>query len=159
MNLGAKQMWVSCTFPGLKSRNCCKSQVVRNHIVVFLNIFSQSLLFYGLFSWTAWSRHNRVAVASAGPYAVVIYTSLQTDNHASTSSLSFYQPDVFLLPNRQRQNTEDTSISHSIQLIFKTHQECIICFVWCDITDWCLQLRTTGWVAIPFHRSAVLRVY
>jgi len=45
-----------------------------------------------------------VAVASAGQMQVC--TSLQTDNHASTSPLSFYRPDAFLPPNQQRQSTE-----------------------------------------------------
>ena len=35
-----------------------------------------------------------MAVASAGPYMQVICTSLQTDNHASTSPVSFYRPDA-----------------------------------------------------------------
>jgi len=35
-------------------------------------------------------------------------TSLQTDNHASTSPLSFFTGQMpFLLPNQQRQSTED----------------------------------------------------
>jgi len=34
----------------------------------------------------------------------IIYTSLQTDNHVSTSPLSFYRPDAFLPPNQQRQS-------------------------------------------------------
>jgi len=36
----------------------------------------------------------------------IICTSLQTDNHASTSSLIFYRPDALLTPNRQCQSTE-----------------------------------------------------
>jgi len=35
-----------------------------------------------------------------------VCTSLQTDNHASTPSLSFSRPAAFLPPNQQRQNTE-----------------------------------------------------
>jgi len=35
-------------------------------------------------------------------HMLIIYTSLQTDNHASTSSLSFP------LPNQLHQSTEDT---------------------------------------------------
>ena len=34
-----------------------------------------------------------MALASAGPYAIIC-TSLQTDNHASISLLSFYRPDA-----------------------------------------------------------------
>ena len=37
-----------------------------------------------------WSRRQRVAVVSAGPYMQVC-TSLETDNHASTSLISFLQ--------------------------------------------------------------------
>jgi len=37
----------------------------------------------------------------------IICTSLQTDNHASTSSLSFYKPDALPPPNQQCQSTED----------------------------------------------------
>jgi len=39
-------------------------------------------------------------------------TSLQTDNHASTSSLSFYRQDAFLMPNQQHQSTEGSFIYH-----------------------------------------------
>jgi len=40
-----------------------------------------------------------------------VCTSLQTDKHASTSPLSFFTGRMpFLLPNQQRQSTED---SHS----------------------------------------------
>jgi len=35
-------------------------------------------------------------------------TSLHTDNHISTSPLSFYGPHAFLLPNQQCQGTEST---------------------------------------------------
>jgi len=35
-----------------------------------------------------------------------IYTSLKTDNHASTSPLCFYRLDAFLPPNQQRQTIE-----------------------------------------------------
>jgi len=37
----------------------------------------------------------------------IICTSLQTDNHASTSALSFYRPDA--LSNQQCQSTDDLS--------------------------------------------------
>jgi len=39
------------------------------------------------------ARDDGVALASAGPYANLC-TSLQTDNHASTSSLNFYRLDA-----------------------------------------------------------------
>jgi len=61
--------------------------------------------FKGLFSRTTWiSRHQKAKPFCilleqemmgwqwAGPYAIC--TSLQTDNHASTSPLSFYRPDA-----------------------------------------------------------------
>jgi len=35
-----------------------------------------------------------VAVASAGPHMQIICILLQTDNHASTSPLSFHRPDA-----------------------------------------------------------------
>jgi len=39
-----------------------------------------------------------------------ICTSLQTDNHASTSSLSFFTGQMlFLTPNQQRQSTESNT--------------------------------------------------
>jgi len=39
-----------------------------------------------------------------------VCTSLQTDNHASTSSLSFFTGRMpFLPPNQQRQSTEGSS--------------------------------------------------
>jgi len=36
----------------------------------------------------------------------IICTSLQTDNHARISPLSFYSPMPFLPPNQQHQSTE-----------------------------------------------------
>jgi len=44
------------------------------------------------------ARDDGVAMASAGPHAIIC-TLLQTDNHASTSALSFYRPDA--LPETQ----------------------------------------------------------
>jgi len=44
------------------------------------------------------ARDDGVALASAGPYTN-LYTSLQTDNHASTSSVHFYRSDA--LPDAQ----------------------------------------------------------
>jgi len=51
-----------------------------------------------------------VAVASAG--LVQVCTSLQTDNHASTSPLSFFTGRMpFLPPNQQRQSTKAQGIT------------------------------------------------
>jgi len=45
--------------------------------------------FNGLFSRTTWvSQWHQLG------HMQIICTSLQTDNHASTSSLSFYRPDA-----------------------------------------------------------------
>jgi len=53
------------------------------------------------------ARDDGVAVASAGPYAKIICTLLQTDNHTSTSSLNFFTGQMlFLTPNQQCQITE-----------------------------------------------------
>jgi len=46
-----------------------------------------------------------VAVASAGPYANHLHL-IPTDNHASTSSLSFLFTMLFLTPSQQHQSTE-----------------------------------------------------
>jgi len=47
-----------------------------------------------------------VAAASAGSDAIIC-TLLQTDNHASTSSLNFFTGwMLFLMPNRQSQSSE-----------------------------------------------------
>jgi len=52
-----------------------------------------------------WSKRQWVAVASAGHMQVC--TSLQTDNHVSTSPLGFFTSRMpFLLRNQQRQSTE-----------------------------------------------------
>jgi len=41
----------------------------------------------------------------------IICTSLQTDNHASTSPLSFFTGQMpFLLPNQQRQSSEGNNM-------------------------------------------------
>jgi len=48
----------------------------------------------------------------------IICTSLQTDNHASTSPLSFFTGWMpFLLPNQQRQSTEGTLFERDFKLI------------------------------------------
>ena len=45
-------------------------------------------------------------LASAGPYAIIC-TSLQTDNHASTSTIQFFTGRMpFLPPNQRCQSTE-----------------------------------------------------
>jgi len=81
-------------------------------------------LFNGLFSWTTWmSQHQK-----GKPFWILMKqemmvwqwhqldhvqincTSLQTDNHASTSPLSFFAGWMpFLLPNQQHQSTKYTS--------------------------------------------------
>ena len=40
----------------------------------------------------------------------MICISLQTDNHASTSPLSFYRPDALLAVQPKRQSTEGTPL-------------------------------------------------
>jgi len=48
----------------------------------------------------------------------IICTSLQTDNHASTSPLSFFTGWMpFLLPNQQRQSTEGTLFERDFKFI------------------------------------------
>ena len=51
-----------------------------------------------------------------------VCTSLQTDNHACTPSLSFFTGRVaFLPPNQQRQSTEDIYLlEHSVQFNYNT---------------------------------------
>jgi len=52
------------------------------------------------------ARDDGLTVASAG-HMQVICTSLQTDDHASTSPLSFYKPDALPdMHDQQYQNTE-----------------------------------------------------
>jgi len=54
-----------------------------------------------------------VAVASAGH--VQVCTSLQTDNHTSTSPVSFFTGRMpFLPPNQQRQSTEGTYVVYDM---------------------------------------------
>jgi len=55
------------------------------------------------------ARDDGVAVASAGPYANHLH-SFQTDNHASTSPLSFTGRMPFLPPNQQRQSTDGVAL-------------------------------------------------
>jgi len=75
-----------------------------------------------------------VAVASAGPYDgrqeehpvckklsnevliwLSVWTSFQTDNHASTSSLNFFTDQMlFLTSNKQCQNIEGTGVFISL---------------------------------------------
>jgi len=53
----------------------------------------------------------------------VICTSLQTDNHASTSPQSFYRPDALLLPNQQHQSLKN-QIMNSI--VTSTHRKNLV---------------------------------
>jgi len=51
-----------------------------------------------------------------------VCTSLQTDNHASTSPLSFFTGRMpFLLPNQQRQSTEGILDTARFIGALKTH--------------------------------------
>ena len=81
----------------------------------------------------------------------IICTSLQTDNYASTSPLSFTGRMPFLPPNQQRQSTEDTLIL-LVLLLFLLLLLLLWIFVKCsmaqgpqvhcpgNITVYCLQL-------------------
>jgi len=83
------------------------------------------LLFNGLFSRTTWiSQHQKgkpfwillqqemmVCQWHQLDHMQIICTSLQTDNHARTSPLSFTCPIPLLLPNQQCQNTEEVKQS------------------------------------------------
>jgi len=61
-----------------------------------------------------------VAVASTGPYIMqIICTSLQTDNHTSTSSLNFFAGRMlFLTPNQQRQSTEGNYSTQGLEVSY-----------------------------------------
>jgi len=51
-----------------------------------------------------------------------VYTSLQTDNHASTPPLSFFTGRMpFLPPNQQRQSTEGKNYKRKIKNKFNTY--------------------------------------
>jgi len=56
----------------------------------------------------------------------IICTSLQTDNHASTSSLNFFTGQMlFLMPNQQCQSTEgNTSNCTNMNSILNFYDEC-----------------------------------
>ena len=57
-----------------------------------------------------------------------VCTSLQTDNHANTSPLSFFTGWLpFLLPNQQRQSTEGRCVNVTAGLVFVTN------VFWCVI--------------------------
>jgi len=59
-------------------------------------------------------------VVSAGPYAIIC-TSRQRDNHANTSSLSFFTGRMpFLPPNQQRQSTEKPALKYGENMLFHT---------------------------------------
>jgi len=90
--------------------------------------------FNDLFSKTTWiSQHQKgkltilnfnearddgVTVASAG-YVQIICSSLQTDNHTSTLSLSFYRPDV--LPDAQPTVSKHWRYVRALNTITHTH--------------------------------------
>jgi len=60
-----------------------------------------------------------------------VCTSLQTDNHASTTPLSFYRPDALpaTQPNQQRQSTEGTYITRTLELIT---YNCFVLFIYLE---------------------------
>ena len=68
------------------------------------------------------------AVASAGPYAN--NTSLQTDNHTITPSLTFYRPDA--LPDAQ-----PTASKHWRQNISNLNKRCKVCRLSRRCGWWC----------------------
>jgi len=51
-------------------------------------------------------------------YMQIVCTALQPDDHASTSTLSFFtvRMPFLLLPNQQRQNTEGTNLHSVIEI-------------------------------------------
>ena len=69
---------------------------------------------------------------------IQVCTSLQTDNHASTPSLSFYRPS-FLPPNQQRKSTEGTAVSLIItDKCNKYRKQCGSVndtYIWCVCAD------------------------
>jgi len=61
---------------------------VNKHDITTLHPFS------GLFSRTTWILLEQDMTRRQLDHTQIIYTSLQTDKHASTSPLSFYRPDA-----------------------------------------------------------------
>jgi len=86
-----------------------------------------------------------VAVASDQLGHMQVCTSLQTDNHASTSPLVFFTGRMpFLPPNQQRQSTEGTMCIFCVYRTLKlintgtpdTIQTGPSCRVWCGGVNW-----------------------
>jgi len=75
---------------------------------------------------------NGVAAASAGQHAI-IYTSLETYNHTSTSSLNFFTGRMFFLkPNHSVEAIKnaqifETNLVHRCRLSFNTNPDVHYC--------------------------------
>jgi len=60
-----------------------------------------------------------------------VCTSLQTDNHASISTLSFFTGEMpFLLPNQQRQSTEGNIINLLFIDLLMSYLQCFDAVGW-----------------------------
>jgi len=113
------------------SRNCCQFSC---RYQLFYQLLLQLLHpFNGLFSWTTWvSRHQK-----GKPLWILlqqemmgwqwhqldhICTSLQTDNHASSSLLSLTGQMPCLPPNQQRRSTEGRLFHRLVDKILRHMQ-------------------------------------
>jgi len=71
----------------------------------------------------------------------VICTLLQTDNHASTSSLNFYRPDALPYPSQQCQSTEGKKECHLVKQIGISSRSFPRCNMLCRV----LRFRSNTW--------------
>ena len=96
------------TFNGPLSGTTQVSQYTHTHTHPFNGPFSGTTLagFY-------WSKRQWVAVASAGSYASLHYSSRQITMPAPHHSF-FYSRMPFLPPNQQRQSTEGTAVWQTV---------------------------------------------
>jgi len=79
-----------------------------------------------------------------------VCTSLQTDNHASTSPLSFFTGRMpFLPPNQQRQSTEGTSVLLNDYAIYKSTRSLT------SAVDSTLKQRLVSYRAVAFVGQVV----
>jgi len=90
----------------------------------------------------------------------IICTLLQTDNHASTSLLSFYRPDALPAANQQRQSTKGKSTEgkgfDTVSLACKTKTLIPNITLWLSVSCGVIDVAELGFVTFSTRRSVEL---
>jgi len=83
----------------------------------------------------------------------IICTLLQTDNHASTSPLSFYRPDALLPPNQQHQSTECKKLELIVKTKIRESSRISVCLCVPAYMSVCTAVRQSKWLTRKSRRN------